>query len=262
MIDWRLGTVGFGYKAWLGSFYPEPFAADKMLSFYSLYFNSAEVDTTFYGVPREQTVRNWHRRAPADFIFCPKTPRDISHSIDLLDQVPTMHQFIERMQILGNKLGAILIQFPPSFRFDDQFDVLQRFLAQLPTDVRYAIEFRDLSWRKQRTLALLAEHNCAWVCADYVHLPPDVLITADFTYLRFIGTHGAFATKDREQIDQTERLKTWYAQLEPHLATTHTVFGYFNNDFSGHSPITCNRFKALLGLPAIYPQHLKQQRLF
>jgi uncharacterized protein YecE (DUF72 family) len=172
-----------------------------------------------------------------------------------------MNLFVARMQLLGEKLGAILLQFPPTFTLD-YLPHLIAFLGQIPASPRYAIEFRDLSWRRGRVFALLRRHNIAWVAADYIHLPPEVHLTADFTYLRFIGVHGQFPEKDRERLDQSERLQMWQRQLEPVLDQLDTVYGFFNNDFSGHSPLTCNRFKQLVGLPTRYPHIPVQRTLF
>lgn len=261
MTAWQLGTVGFGYKQWLGTFYPRGMPSAEFLPHYANYFSSVEIDSTFYGTPKASAVTRWRQLTPANFRFSPKTPRGITHEGHLPHNSAAMVGFCQALAPLDEKLGPILIQLPPAFRFE-QFDDLRHFLDALPSDCTYAIEFRDRSWRRGRVLERLRQQQIAWVCADYIHMPPEVLISADFTYLRFIGIHGQFATKDRELIDQTERLKMWQAKLTPHLDQLHTVYGYFNNDFSGHSPATCNRMKTLIGLKATYPQIAQQGSLF
>jgi uncharacterized protein YecE (DUF72 family) len=261
VTDWHLGTIGFGYKQWLGTFFPPGMSPSQFLAHYAQFFNSAELDTTFYGTPKEVTVRKWAQAAPPGFTLCPKTPRDISHGAYLPDTLPQMTTFIERMRLLSDTLGPILIQFPPAFTFD-YLDDLTDFLTQLPQTVRYAVEFRDASWRRGRVLDLLQRLNMAWVSADYIHLPPEIHVTTDFLYLRFIGTHGQFATKDRILLDRRERLQQWHDLLKPHLAQLSNVYGYFNNDYSGHSPGTCNQFKQMLGLAATYPEIPVQGTLF
>lgn len=259
MTIWHIGTVGFGYKEWQGSFYPAGLKSQDRLTHYAQFFDSVEIDTTFYGTPRLSTLRGWVKRTPDDFLFCPKTPRDISHSNYLPNESAAMAQFVEAMQEMGGKLGPILIQFPPYFTLD-AFEKLQAFLAALPPTARYAVEFRDDSWRDQAAYDLLRHHNIAWVSADYIHLPPEIHATADFLYLRFIGEHGAFPLKGDEQLDRTERLKMWLAQIDAAPAVPE-AFGFFNNDFSGHSPATANRFRTLLGLATDYPQISTQPRL-
>lgn len=261
MTAWHLGTIGFGYKQWVGTFFPLGMPASQFLPHYAEFFNSAELDTTFYGTPRESTVRKWAQVSPHGFTFAPKTPRDISHAAYLPDSVPAMQAFVARMRLLGDALGPILIQFPPSFTFD-YLDDLAQFLTRLPHTARYAIEFRDPSWRRGRVLDLLKRLRMAWVSADYIHLPPEVHATTDFLYLRFIGTHGQFETKDRILLDRSERLQQWVSLIAPHLDQTRAVYGYFNNDYSGHSPGTCNVFKQLVGLPVAYPDIPVQGTLF
>lgn len=261
MTTWKLGTVGFGYQEWVGSFYPPGMRSEAFLSHYSAFFDAAELDTTFYGIPGEAAVLAWRDKMPPGFVFCPKAPRAVTHELQRAETAVVMGAFVERLQLLGDKLGPVLIQFPPSFTFD-AFGRLIAFLGQLPEGPRYAVEFRHPSWRRRRVLDLLQRDHVAWVAADYIHLPPELLITAPFTYLRFIGEHGRFTDKSREQLDPTERLTHWREQLLPHLARLDAVYGFFNNDFSGHSPATCNRFKQMFGLPTAYPDIPSQPTLF
>lgn len=109
-----VGTIGFGYKQWVGNFYPPKMKADKMLGFYGGYFNSAELDTTFYGTPSPDGVKKWRDACISGFVLSPKTPRDISHAYDLRTQISAMTRFVETIGLLGDRLGAVLIQLPPS----------------------------------------------------------------------------------------------------------------------------------------------------
>ncbi len=256
-MNWHIGTVGFGYKQWVGSFYPLQMKAAAFLPHYAQYFDSVEIDSTFYGTPSAATVRQWRSRTPAHFTFCPKTPKAISHG-HLPSAIKAMHQFVDVMSELGDKLGCILIQFPPSFTLARGTE-LRHFAEALPSGIRFALEFRDVSWQQQRVIDWLHGRDLAWVCADYIHLPPQVIVSAAHLYFRFIGIHQQFATKDHEIIDQTERLKMWLAQLETPPAT---AYAFFNNDFSGHSPVTANRFKTLVGQTPRSPQIIKQATLF
>lgn len=256
-----VGTIGFGYKQWVGNFYPPKMKAEKMLAFYGRYFNSAELDSTFYGTPPIERVQKWRDACTSGFMLSPKTPRDISHAHDLRTQIGAMIHFVETVGALDEHLGAILIQLPPSKTAGSLVE-LQEFVRSLPRGFRYAIEFRDASWQNDQTIGLLKEQNVAWVCADYIHLSPEVIVTADFAYFRWLGRHGAYSTKDREITDQSERLSQWFEKSKPYLGQLDTTYGYFNNDFSGHSPATANRWKKLLGLDFDYPKHLTQQSLF
>jgi uncharacterized protein YecE (DUF72 family) len=213
MSDWFIGTMGFSYKEWIDAFYPQALNSRNYLAYYSERFDAVEVDSTFYGTPRPEQLERWAAVTPPGFKFCPKTPRDITHTQRLVEVDEAMGQFIATMRLLGDKLGAILIQFPPDFTTHEQ-DKLAQFMASLPHDVRFAIEFRDRSWEDPETAGLLRQHNMAWAAADYVHLEKVVRQTADFLYLRFIGRHGQFAEKNREQVDKTADLQQWHAQIQ------------------------------------------------
>jgi len=253
--------MGFAYKQWQGPFYPAGMAARHFLRHYSSRFDAVEIDATFYGPPRPAQVQRWAQTTPAGFRFCLKTPRAITHDAPLSRGVSAMGRFVETAQLLGEKLGAILLQFGPAFTSAGQ-EQLARFLPQLPDGVRFAIEFRHSSWLTPETAALLRQYRVCQVAADYIHLPPEIRRTADFLYLRFIGPHGQYTTKDRELVDKTAALHQWQRRLEPHLPRVTNVFGFFNNDYSGYSPATCNRFKRLLGVEAKEIRALQQGRLF
>ncbi len=257
----HLGTVGFGYKQWNGVFYPAGMKPASYLAFYSNYFNSVEIDSSFYGTPRIETVEKWGRAVPErtePFTFCPKTPRQITHDNRLHGQLADMLHFVNTMQRLGNKLGPILIQLPPDFT-SAEMPVLLKFLDDLPTLARYAVEFRNLSWEQSDINQLLRERNICRVSADYVIMPKTLHVTTDFAYIRFLGKHGRYTTKDVEMRDPTADLHHWHAQLNRFSGS---LYGYFNNDFSGYSPEACRKFKVMAGLPAELPQNPVQGTLF
>ena len=261
MTSWYLGTMGFSYKQWHGIFYPAGMAARNYLAHYSQRFNTVEMDSTFYGTPQPQTVHRWTAVTPPHFIICPKTPRHITHELRLVRAYEAMHRFLETMSLLENKLGPILIQLPPDFTTEETA-ALRTFLNQLPPDKQYAVEFRHRSWDKPETATLLKQHHVAWVATDYIHLRKQIHHTTDFLYLRFIGPHGQFQTKDRELVDKTAVLQQWYQQIQPHLAHVNAIYGYFNNDYAGYSPATCNKFKQIVGLGTEEIRVLQQGRLF
>jgi uncharacterized protein YecE (DUF72 family) len=261
---WHLGTMGFSYKEWQGVFYPAGLAARHYLAYYSERFDAVEIDSTFYGTPAPETVERWTAVTPDHFTFCPKTPRVITHEQRLLPGAyDEMDRFLDTMRRLDQKLGAVLIQLPPDFTTQQQ-PVLARFLERLPTDLRFAVEFRHRSWEEtaESTTDLLQKQRICWATADYIHLSHTIRPTTDFLYLRFIGLHGQFRSKDREQVDKTAVLQTWWQQIQPHLPQMAHVYGFFNNDYAGYSPATCNRFKQIVGLEVEEIRPLQQGRLF
>jgi uncharacterized protein YecE (DUF72 family) len=231
------------------------------LAHYSQIFNAVELDSTFYGPPPVERVRQWAQTAPAGFKFCPKTPREITHDLRLIGAQPAMMTFLEAIGWLGDKLGAILIQLPPSFTAVE-FDTIAAFLTSLPSDLRYAVEFRHPSWYVSETAELLKAQGMAWVSLDYLDLPKQIGLTTDFLYIRWLGEHGRFEQKNQEQIDATPELTWWWNYIQPHLGHVQTIYGFFNNDYAGFSPGSCNRFKIIAGLPITHPQLPQQDRLF
>ena len=264
MTTWHLGTMGFAYEAWRGVFYPGSANPRQYLAHYSQIFNAVELDSTFYGAPRASTVRQWAAQTPPGFRFCPKTPREITHERGLAlaqGAGEAMLAFLDAVRHLGDKLGPVLIQLPPSFG-PAQRPALADFLAALPRDLRYAVELRQRGWFSPETAAFLREHGAAWVALDYLDLPRQIDLTADFLYIRWIGQHGRWTQRGREEIDVTPRLAWWWEQLQPALAQVDAVYGFFNDDYAGYAPATCNRFKAMAGLPVIEPEIPQQGTLF
>jgi uncharacterized protein YecE (DUF72 family) len=260
MIDWHLGTMGFSYRDWNGAFYPAGMPAQEYLAHYAQYFNAVELDSTFYGTPRPETVERWESSTPADFRFCAKTPREITHELRLVEAEDQMASFVDTMRLLGEKLGVILIQLAPDFTFS-QIHTLAHFLRQLPQDVRFAVEFRHPSWHATATGQLLQNHRMSWASADYIHLPQRIYVTTDFIYVRWIGRHGRYEVRDRERVDLTPRLEAWWEDIRSRLEGVSALYGFFNNDYAGFAPATCNRFKEIVGLPVRPLQPPQQERL-
>ena len=261
MTTWFLGTVGFSYKEWDGVFYPSQTPARRYLANYSKIFNAVELDSTFYGTPPVERVKQWAAVTPENFKFCVKTPRQITHEARLNNVQPEMMTFLETMRHLGPKLGAILIQLPPTLTSAARRTVID-FVENLPSGLSYALEVRHPSWFTDETADLLGQRGICWTSIDYLDLPKEVRPTTDFLYFRWLGRHGQFKQKDHEQIDVEPQLAQWQALIRPHLGRIKTIYGFFNNDFSGHSPQTCNRFKTLVGQAVVRPQLPQQGRLF
>lgn len=242
--------MGYGYKDWQAVFYPDGLPSRERLGYYSRVFNAVEMDTTFYGTPRPDVVLRWREAAPDDFIFCPKMPREITHDLRLEGAAEQTTNFLETIRLLQDKLGPVLIQFPPDFSMQE-IDNLARFLEALPADLRYAVEFRNRSWHAVATGELLEAHRACWVSTDYLYMPRRVYVTTDFVYIRWLGRHGTYEIKDHERVDRTGRLQEWYEDID----TRHdrdgfdTVYGFVNDDYAGHAPATAQKMMAIAGLP-------------
>ena len=261
MVDWYLGTMGFSYKDWEGSFYPAEIKPRRYLDYYAGIFNAVEIDSTFYGVPPISNIQRWISQTPEGFKICTKLPRTITHNLGLSGTQGLVDEFLGVMRSLKNRLGIILIQFPPSFK-DDQFLALASFLESLPSDIRFACEVRHPSWHNDRYIQLLTKLGVAYTANEYANLPRCLYQTTGFLYVRWIGYHLRFQRHDREQIDPSTQLAWWWDALQPYLGGVNEIFGFFNNDYAGFSPGTCNRFKSLVGLTAVPLVYPKQERLF
>lgn len=261
MPDWFLGTIGFTYPEWKGSFYPAGLPASQALNFYSRIFNAVEINTTFYGLQSPAQLQRWFAATPAGFRICLKAPRRVTHDLRLVNGQTEMRLFVDSSAVLGEKLGPVLIQLPPSFKIDER-PSLEAFLKDLPSGARFAVEFRHESWHVPATADLLRRHGVCWAATDYEELPAKIYPTANFLYIRWIGRHNVIPHPGHEVLDRSERLKSWVDRIQSNLHGIEAVFGFFDNDYAGHAPASCNRFKALAGLPSTLPPAEEQGRLF
>jgi uncharacterized protein YecE (DUF72 family) len=239
----RIGLSGWNYAHWRnGVFYPPRLPAAHWLEFYAERFDTVEVNSTFYRLPRVDAVARWLEQTPADFLFSVKASRYLTHIKRLRDLGPGLERFLERIEpLLGSpKLGPILWQLPPTFRRDDE--PLAGALARLPRELRHCFEFRDPSWFVDETYALLREHGVALAIGDrpQVNAFQTHELTAAWTYVRFhSGTRGR-----RGNYSESE-LRAWAARLRD-WSRMHEVFAYFNNDWEGFAPRNASRLQRLL----------------
>lgn len=261
MAEWRIGTIGFGYADWQGVFYPPDLKSADYLSFYAKHYDTLELDTTFHATPTPERVQRWAAAVPEAFRLCVKTPKDVTHAPPLSSRADAMLGFLDVVRAFGERLGVVLLQFPPSFDTGDGRD-LEKFLTLLPADLRYALELRHASWNTEATAQLLRDHRCCRVAGDYFDEPWDVPATTDFYYVRWIGEHGRFPTLDKEQVDVTERLAWWKQRLDSTATEVNTVWGMVNNDYSGYAVAAANRMKRLVGLPVKELDDPRQGELF
>lgn len=258
-----IGTQGWNYDAWIGPFYPRGSRSDELLLLYAKLFGSVEVDSTFYAPPTEASVRNWVARTPDDFTFALKMPRAITHENRLRDSDRDLRLFCDRARGLGNKLDAVLIQFPPDFS-PRETEALERFLPLLPHDIRFAVEFRDRRWLTDDTLTLLGANDVALALVDGEWIPREMFVdlaeqpTASFTYIRWMGSRS-ITDHSHVQIDRNEELEEWAGVVTTIGRRVDLVLAYFSNFFQGHAPASANHLKRLLGEPEGDPESLVTQ---
>jgi len=248
-----LGTSGWSYKEWIGPLYTKE---DKsMLKAYARVFETAEIDSTFYRYPSKGMVMGWTRYTPEDFVFTAKLPKLITHEkkLDLNEEVDKdTEKFLELMEplTLSGKLGCILVQLPPRFKYNP--DTLESYFRTLPTHVRFAVEFRHLSWMRRETWNLLEKYRVAYTIVDEPLLPSEVHITSDFAYFRLHG-RGAHPWFDYRY--SSEELEPWVPRIKESLSKVGKTYGYFNNHFHGYAVENCLQILEMLG--KLTPEQLK-----
>jgi uncharacterized protein YecE (DUF72 family) len=210
-----------------------------MFDYYLRYFDTVELNNTFYRLPDKSTMRAWRDAAPPDFRFALKGSRFISHMKKLKDPEASIARFFDRIDILGEKTGPILFQLPPAWPVD--VERLAAFLAALPPHYRYAFEFRNPTWTNEETLSALRRRNAAYCIFELAGYQTPLIVTADFVYLRLHGPGGKY------QGDYSSRvLDRWAGRIEAWSREGKDVWAYFDNDDSGYAPKNALELKAKL----------------
>lgn len=251
----RIGTQGMSAGAWEGSFYPPGMPAKRQLGFYADVFDTVELNTTYYSIPSERTVRSWYNRTPDNFIFAAKFPQIITHEKWLVNCQQEVESFLKAMNLLGEKLGPLLIQLHPDFSAEN-YDDLGRFLTSLPTrEFKFVVEVRNRKLQTQRVLELLEELEVGWCITHWRNLPVKFEFTTETVYIRLVGWHNEFGAEelDRERRDRTREARAWANSIEWLKPKVGKIYVYVNNHYSGHAPATCNQLKQALGLEWVEP---------
>jgi uncharacterized protein YecE (DUF72 family) len=184
-MDVRVGTSGYSYKAWRGSFYPSDLPADQMLRFYAQRLRAVEINNTFYRMPSRPLLERWAEEVPASFAFVLKAPQRITHQKRLRDVAPDVDYFFDVASVLGGRLGPALFQLPPFSKKD--LGRLREFLSRVPVDRRIAVEFRHESWFDDEVFQALSDRGAALCVADVADpegIPAPFVATAPWGYLR------------------------------------------------------------------------------
>ena len=245
MPQLHIGTSGWVYRSWKGPFYPDTLPSRRYLSFYAEEFSTTEINSSFYHLPLPTTFANWTKQVPEDFVFAVKASRFLTHIKKLLEPEEPWQRFIDNAVNLGQHLGPILLQFPPSFkinasRLDTFFHVATSGQAH-PSALRLVCEFRHESWFSDEIYRLLNRYQVAWCIADGAKYPRKDLVTTDFAYIRYHGRSKMFASNYSKAVLLKEaRL------IKRYLADGLNVFVYFNNDAKANAVRNARLLKRLL----------------
>lgn len=269
----RIGTCAWGFGDWRGTLYPRDLPESEFLAFYARYFPAVEVDSTFYSAPSESVLRRWIEMTPAAFRFACKLPRAITHLCRLRDCTAELNSFFDAIGPLASKLQVILIQLPPSFTPKEGKQPLRKFLAQLPRDFRFAIEFRNPGWHRPQIISLLEKCRVCWVWADISplnerNLAPFEFLprTTDFLYLRLLGDYATKYDGDGKFIHRYDKLlwkreaamESWSLKIERHLPEVRSVWTFVSNHFEGFAPETAQRLSQRLGFDLQLPAEVEK----
>lgn len=232
------GCSGWYYKDWKGRFYPERLSESKWLEYYSRHFNTVEINNTFYRFPNEKTVKGWHNRTPEDFKVTLKVNQLITHRKRFEGTQSAINRFYNLADILEDKLGCILFQFPPDIPKNIVF--LKNAIKQFDPLKNNIVEFRHSSWFDSEVYKLLGEFEVGFCSVSSPELPEDIITTSNTVYVRF---HGIGVEKYR-YLYSKEELKGWADKIRK--LDVENVFCYFNNDYNANAPQNCIMLKEML----------------
>jgi len=272
----HVGTSSWSTTDWYEVFYPPEIQPNEFISYYAKHFDTVEIDATFYRPPSREMVENWARRTPDGFTFAAKVPQLITHEKYLEGCESEMTSFLKTMSRLGDKLGPLLFQFPYVAKKKDEQEYetgddfrrrLKKFLATLPTsDFRFTVEVRNSFWLKPALVDMLSEHQVALTLTCYYTMPSlsqvmkDInVVTADFSYVRFLGHHQRMNSLidklmdegDKQKqwnelvVDRTGEMDHWIRAMQELVARNIDVYVYFNNHYAGFAPGSVELFKEL-----------------
>lgn len=236
----RVGTSGYSYKQWKGNFYPEKLPDREMLSYYASKLDTVEINHSFYRMPTESVLSQWAQSVPQGFRFALKANQQITHIQRLRNSEATLKRFLEVASVLsdGDHLGPILVQLPPTFKFDKA--LLEEFMSLRPPAFSFAFEVRHASWYTEETYAVLRQQQVALCLAETETQTPPEVLTAPFTYVRL-----------RREEYTAQQLDAWRKRFDGWLAHGIDVYVYCKHEDAGKAPAYASR---LLGKPLSSPQ--------
>ena len=231
-----VGTSGFQYAEWKGTFYPEDLAAAKMLPYYAERLSSTEINYTFRRIPSAKTIQGWWDTTPEGFKFSLKAPQKVTHFAKLRNCGDTLRYFYQVISDLEAKLGVVLFQLPPAFKKDAV--LLGEFLKESPPGMRAAFEFRHPSWFDDEIFGLLKASNIALCVAESENLATPMQATADYGYLRL-----------RREDYQAADVARWAEAIKAQNSAWSDAFIYFKHEESGIGPKLAMQLRELLITP-------------
>jgi uncharacterized protein YecE (DUF72 family) len=269
-IQTYIGCQGWNYADWTTKadgetiFYPRGTKSGETLEVYAKVFDTIEVDSTFYAVPAGSAVEGWYRKTPEDFTFSLKLPQEITHEHYLQSTAfEVLDEFCERVLLLKEKLGVVLVQLPPQFEANKKnAQSLRDFLGRLPKEIRFAVEFRNREWMIDWTFEELGKAKVALCLVEGSWVPRELMFQAigklenEFAYVRFMGERDLLKF-DRIYRPQDANLEMWKTEIERIKAKD--IFICFSNFYEGHAPASVNKLKRLFRQETVEASSLETQ---
>jgi uncharacterized protein YecE (DUF72 family) len=235
----RVGCSGWVYKHWRGLFYPQGLPQRLWFERYSEEFDTVEINNSFYRLPSGETFEKWRKQAPSGFCYAVKANRFLTQAKKLLDCEEPMERMMAAVRCLGDRLGPMLYQLPPSMKINLQR--LETFLEIAPNDVNAVFEFRDKSWYVPETYALLGRHGAGFCVHDMAGSTSERIAVGPIAYVRFHGGEGKYWGRYSD-----ERLLSWTDWLVAQAREGRTCWCYFNNDIHGAAIEDARTLKAMV----------------
>jgi uncharacterized protein YecE (DUF72 family) len=239
----HIGTSGWSYKGWKGLFYPQGLPSTKWLRHYTGFFNSTEINGSFYRLPTVETIRKWSETVPPDFLFCPKMSRYLTHMKKLREPEEPLERFFTVFEVLKAQMGPVLVQLPSMLKFE--YTIAEQFYRLLKFNYHpytFVMEVRHPGWLAEDSLTLMTQYDIGLVISQSGNVfPYSEMITAKTIYVRFHGPEALYASSYSD-----EMLQAFAGKFRKWVADGHQVWAYFNNDIHGYAPVDAQRLEAMV----------------
>jgi uncharacterized protein YecE (DUF72 family) len=228
----HIGTSGWSYKHWKGIFYPRKLKATEWIRFYSEHFQCTEINGSFYKLPTEETVIEWTKKVPDNFLFCPKMSRFLTHMKKLNEPEEPLERFFGIFEPMKKMMGPVLLQLPGILKFNyDKAEHLYSLMKRNYKKKEFVMEVRHDSWLQEESLTLMTKYDIGLVISQSGdRFPYSEKITAKNIYIRFHGPHELYASSYSDHLlkDFAKKFKKWEKQ-------GHVIWAFFNNDIHGYA---------------------------
>ncbi len=238
--DIHIGCSGWSYDDWRGRFYPPDLKTAEWFIHYARYFDTVEINNTFYRLPSTQTFKVWHAQAPEGFVYAVKASRYLTHIKRLKDARAPLNKFLRRARQLREHLGPILYQLPPRWHLN--LERLESFLDLLPADLQHVFEFRDQSWMTEEVLQLLDKRNASFCTHDFPGMAVPRRAVGPIAYVRFHGAEGIYCGQYSKSA-----LSRWWNWMEKQVHSGRDLYVYFNNDAEAQAVRDALQLKQMAG---------------